>query len=71
MKDTGRKCNHPLLTPYDPFTGEKRKQGTVYSCDCGKTTWCDVCGYGSGQWPCDCSKPAAQGSSFKGFNIEE
>jgi hypothetical protein len=56
MKKTNRKCSHPGWSPYNPMTGEKIPLGNVWECSCGKNTWCDVCGYGMGSWPCDCHK---------------
>lgn len=60
-----RYCNHPGWPPYNPMTGEKIPPGDIWECACGKNWSCPICGFGAGQWPCDCTNIEKVAEKYK------
>jgi hypothetical protein len=46
-------CSHPEFSAWIvPFP----KPITFESCDCGQNWICPICGFGEGNYPCDCNR---------------
>lgn len=48
-------CYHNFLVPTD-WNQPKPEPCEMITCECGKNAGCPVCGWGWGQYPCDCGK---------------
>ena len=46
-------CYHPFIRPTD-WNQPKPEPCEMTTCACGKNVTCPVCGWGHGQYPCDC-----------------
>jgi len=54
-------CHHPHLYPTQ-WNQAKPEPCTMNTCQCGKNATCPVCGYGFGQYPCDCLRASWEGT---------
>jgi citrate synthase len=45
-----------MMKPYAVLTLCNHPEGIKPTCACGANASCPICGYGHGQYPCDCTR---------------